>query len=161
MAGRLNGKDNTMIPLTLRQAIRNAIEAEEGAGRFYRALAGRSADPQVREFCTKMALQEDEHAEHVEAFGKTLEDRPIPREADEDTITETVPDWTLDEDASLEDVLKHAYRAEDRVRAYYALLAEALDGDAGDFFRKLAHVEALHVQEVAHALERFRSEENS
>ena len=54
-----------MITLTLAQAVRNAMEAERAAAKFYEVLAGRAEDATTRGFFQEMVRLEQQHGAKV------------------------------------------------------------------------------------------------
>ena len=50
------------MAITLAQAIRNAIAAEQAAEKFYLSMAGSAGDEYVRRVLVGIAAQEREHA---------------------------------------------------------------------------------------------------
>jgi rubrerythrin len=136
--------------ITPRQAIRNAIEAELAAARFYRHLAESTEDAESRAFLAGLAEQEVLHAKAIETRGLEVAGGSLPARAEgEVEMIETLPEWRFAENLSLAQALDVAYEAETQASMYYDALADFLEGPAGDFFRDLAHVEAEHAAAVA------------
>ncbi len=75
------------MSITLEQAIRNAVEAERGAHRFYTFIAQNTSDPEAKKFLREMAEQEKNHAELIEKLGKKLVEGELPVHAEEEHLS--------------------------------------------------------------------------
>lgn len=136
--------------LSARQAIRNAIEAEIAAARFYELLAESAADAESRAFLAGLAEQELLHARAIESRGLEIEGGPLPARADGDVeMIETLPEWRFAENLTLDQALDIAYEAETQASMYYDALSDFLAGSAKELFAELSRVEAEHAAEVA------------
>lgn len=83
-----------MRTLTLQQAIRNAIEAEDSAAEFYRRMAHRTDDPVTQKFFEDMGKVERIHADEIEGLGRSLVEESLPETADSDVaLIESAPEW--------------------------------------------------------------------
>jgi rubrerythrin len=139
-----------MTAITLEQAIRNAIEVELAAARFYENLAERTTDPASRSFLLELREEELGHARAIETFGKTLTDDPIPQEAaGHCEIVETSPTWWHASDVSYRQALRVALESERGAAVYYAALASSAPSDrVRSFFERLAETEQGHVRKI-------------
>ena len=127
------------------QAIRNAVEAELAAGRFYTLLAEASGDEHAAAFLREMAEQERAHARAIEEQGAALAGVELAAKADVDVeLIETLPTWKYVDGITLEQAFEVAISAEHSASLFYDALADHLDGDAPEFFRKLAKDEEQH-----------------
>ena len=70
------------MAITLGQAIRNAIAAEQAAEKFYLTMAGSAGDESVRRALVGIAAQEREHATRLEAMAAALIQGDLPERAD-------------------------------------------------------------------------------
>lgn len=139
-----------MSNISARQAIRNAVEAELAASRFYRLLADSTDDPDARSFLAGIAEQEIGHATAIEEASKSIVDGPLPRRAaGEVDLVETLPEWRFADNLTLADALDIAFAAENQAALYYDAFADYLDGPAQSFFRELSKTEENHAREVA------------
>jgi rubrerythrin len=135
--------------LTIGQAVRNAVEVEVAAGRFYRLLADSTQDARAKEFLLKLAVQEDAHAKAIEAMGKRLVQGELPQRAEDGVeIIEASPDWRFLDNVGFADALNVAREAEHHAALYYDALADAVDGPVSEFFTQLARTEEQHVRDV-------------
>ena len=139
-----------MTAITLEQAIRNAIEVELAAARFYENLAERTTDPASRSFLLELREEELGHARAIETFGKTLTDDPIPQEAaGHCEIVETSPTWWHASDVSYRQALRVALESERGAAVYYAALASSAPSDrVRRFYDRLAETEQGHVRKI-------------
>ena len=136
-----------MAKTALAQAIRNAVEAELAAERFYRELAESTQDDESRAFLLKMANQESEHAKAMERFGEQVRAGDLPFAADFNVeFVESAPQWAFAQEMSYEQALNVALENEQRAELYYGTLAETTRESVADFFKKVAQVEQQHVE---------------
>ncbi|MBI5536854.1 MAG: ferritin family protein [Deltaproteobacteria bacterium] len=147
-----------MIVLTLRQAIRNAIEAENAAAGFYRQMAQRAADPVTRAFFEDMERVEQLHGEEVEELAGRLAVGSLPESQDSDvSMVESAPEWLKADDVALEDAFEVALECENRAALFYDALADHFSGDGSRFFRTLASAEEQHATALRRALQDLRA----
>jgi rubrerythrin len=144
--------------MDLKQALRNAIEIERAAERFYGMLAARATDQKGRAFLERMAREEELHARGLEERSKELVDGTLPAVADRFVHqVELVPDWSNTEAISFEQALSVALEAEQHAELYYDAMADSVPaGSLADFLRAMAHNEAAHVQSVASLIAALR-----
>jgi len=136
-----------MAKTKLAQAIRNAVEAELSAERFYRELADNTRDSESRDFLLKMAEQESGHAKALERFGEQIRAGDLPFAADFNVeFVEAAPEWAFAQDMSYQQALNVALENEQRAELYYDTLAETTRESVADFFKKVAEVEQQHVE---------------
>lgn len=134
-----------MERITPNQAIRNAIEAEHAAARFYSLLAESTTHRRSRAFLEDMAAYERRHARHVAQLGAVLVDGPLAEQADSDIgLMETLADWRFVDDIDLSDALAVALAAEEQAALFYDALAEYFDEPVKSFFLGLAATEESH-----------------
>jgi len=135
--------------MTLGQAVRNAIEAEWEAARYYTRLATHAAGVDAERFLTDMAAQEFEHARDLEHFAASLTCGKVPVEPTRD-VGELValPALVPGEPLVYEAALAVALDAETRAHAAYAGLAQHVAGEAGAFFQRLAQAELQHAGQL-------------
>ncbi|MCK9463170.1 MAG: ferritin family protein [Proteobacteria bacterium] len=145
-----------MTTITARQAIRNAIEAELAASRFYGLLADSTEDAESRAFLAGLAEQEVLHARAIEVKSREIADGPLPSRAEgEVEMIETLPEWRFADGVTLEQALDIAFEAENKASMYYDAFADFFDGPAKEFFVELARVEAEHAAELAKRKQRL------
>ena len=136
--------------ISARQAIRNAVEAELAAARFYELLSESTGDAESRAFLAGLAEQEILHARSIESKGIEIAGGPLPARAEgEVEMIETLPEWRFAEELTLAQALDVAYEAETQASMYYDALSDFLEGPAKAFFAELARVEAEHAAAVA------------
>lgn len=141
----------------LSQALRNAIEVERAAARFYGKLAARTKQPEARAFLERLVGEETSHAVALEAKSRELVDGALPEHPDwHFENIETVPDWTLADDVSFEQALQVALEAEQSAELFYDALAGTTTGAVSEFFQNVARNEALHVQAIAELIAKPR-----
>ncbi len=134
-----------MEALTLAQALRNAIGAEEAAAAFYQTLSERLEAPEAQEFLAKMAEDERSHAEALRALAKTLGSEPLPASAEPFYEQAELPAVSFfARDFDLCDSLHLALDGEHRAHDFYATLANDADGALTELFETLATAEQQH-----------------
>lgn len=134
-----------MPKITPNQAIRNAIEAEHAAARFYTLLAESTDDDGSRAFLEDMAENERAHARQIREVGEKLVAGPLAAQADSDmALVETLPDWRFVDDIGMGQALEVALAAEEQAALFYDALAEYLDEPVKGFFLELAKTEEAH-----------------
>jgi len=139
----------------LRQALRNAIEVERSAARFYQTLAPRAKDPRARSFLERMATEETAHAAGFEEKSRELAEGRLPDWPDMQLEqVETVPDWGCAEDISYAQALQVALEAEQHAELFYDAIADmATSPSVQAFFRQVASNEAAHSKTIAALIE--------
>lgn len=138
-----------MSTISIEQAVRNGIEIELAAQRFYLLLQTSTDDPKARKFLRQMAMQELEHAKRIERLGKTLTPNALPRQSDDQVETiETAPKWAFVDDISYEQSLMVALENEEHAALYYGALADSTSGAVSDFFQMLCEDEQLHIRKI-------------
>jgi rubrerythrin len=138
-----------MTAIDPKQAIRNAIEAELAAERFYRLLAESTDDEDSRAFLEEMATQERDHATAIETMGGKIVDGPLPDHAvGKVEGIETLPSWRFVDGISLDDALDVALAAERQAALYYDVFAEGFEGEVRKFFEDLAECEEDHARRI-------------
>lgn len=136
-----------IMPTTLAQAIRNAIDAELAAARFYSLLADSTQDAAAKGFLEEMAELEREHAREIEKVGTELFDTAPADRADMDvSMVETLPDWKFVDGMTLGDAYQVALAAEQKAALYYDGLADYCEEPARDFFVSLSAQEEQHAR---------------
>lgn len=137
----------------LGQLVRNAIEAEKAAARFYRSLAADTKGKEANGFLMDLAEQEDAHAEQIEAFGRQLVAGQLPVSADMDVDSiETLPAWRYAVNLTLHEAMNIALDAEHGASLFYGVIADGLSGEARDFFQELADTEQEHASRISERL---------
>ncbi len=138
-----------MTELTIQQAVRNAVEAERAAARFYRALTVLEIEPEVRAFFEEMADQEDQHAAVIEQSGKRLIDGDLAEKADSDVHRiEAAPEWLVADTIEASDAVQMALQNEYKASMYYDAIADYCPEPEAEFFRKLALTELEHAKKL-------------
>jgi rubrerythrin len=145
--------------IELKQALRNAIEVERSATRFYDRLAAKTAPGPTRDFLEQMVREETTHAAAFEAKAQELAGGLLPVAPDRrvDTV-ETIPEWSLAESIGLEEALQIAVEAEQHAELYYDAVADSLgQGPVAEFYRSVADTESRHAQALIALVEELRS----
>ena len=136
---------------TFEQAIRNAIEIERAAGRFYLRLLDKAGDPATRGFLQDMAAQEEDHAQRLEGLAAKLAAGELPASPDDQVHgVETAPGWACSDDVLLDlrNALTIAIEAENSAALYYDAMADAAAGAVAQFFRDLVETENGHARQL-------------
>jgi len=137
------------MSIDAKQAIRNAIEAELAAERFYRLLAESTDDEDSQAFLEEMAQQEKEHAKAIESMGAKVVEGDLPAHpTGEVEVIETLPAWRFVDDIPLADALEVALTAERQAALYYDAIAGAFTGEVRKFFEDLAQCEEEHAARI-------------
>ena len=143
--------------LSLAQAVRNAIEAERAAARFYRGLASRADDDAVRQFFLEMAAQEEAHAASIEQLGQKMQAGELPLAPDHDVRgVESAPGWSGVEQIEMDQALVLALEGEQHASLYYEAIGDSCTGEVASFFKELARNEDHH----AEALQKLIAQRN-
>jgi rubrerythrin len=144
-----------MTRITLEQAIRNAIEVELSAARFYEELAGNAADVSTRVFFEELQQEELGHARAIEALGRDLTDGRLPDVASEHwEIVETSPAWRHVDGTTYGQALEVALESERGAALFYAALANAAASKVvRSFFDGLSQAETVHVRQILARIE--------
>jgi rubrerythrin len=144
-----------MPGITLSQAIRNAVETELAAERFYHALAAKTSDPDARQFRLSMADEERDHAADLRMLARRLVD-DLPAEADRNvSFIEVAPGWAGHAGMTLAEALHVALEAEQNAALTYDALAGSAQGEVAGFLRGLVETEESHAERIRDALVRF------
>lgn len=144
-----------MARLTIEQAIRNAVEAELAAARFYELLGESTEDPEAKLFLDQMRQDEIAHAKAIEELGKRVTAKELPVHADADcSNVETAPAWKFVDGIDYLSALRVALEAERSASLYYGAVAEAFTGEEKTFFEELAETEDGHAKRIEEQLER-------
>ncbi|MBI5486992.1 MAG: hypothetical protein HY905_06640 [Deltaproteobacteria bacterium] len=139
-----------MTGMTLGEAVRNAVEVELAAGRFYDGLVDRARTSEVRRVLESLAGQEFRHARAVRSVGMLLASGELAAPDDGPLdLVETAPAWMFVEDIGLPEALQVAFEAETHAYIYYDALVDVTSGSLQGFFRQLKGREEEHVRDVA------------
>ena len=138
---------------TLGQALRNAIEIERAAARYYQRLLDHAADADTRAFLEEMARQEEAHAGSLESIAGKLEVGEVPGSPD-DRIegVEAAPGWDSVDGLDLRQALGIAIEAENSAALYYDAMADHAEGRLKEFFRALSETELDHARRLREKL---------
>ena len=145
-----------MTIISLEQAIRNAIEVEQSAARFYEELASQAVNEDTRAFFRRLREDELEHARAIEQFGRLLSSSKLPSEASESwKLIETSPVWRHVEGITYDQALEIALESERGAALYYEALASTTASDSvRSFFENLAATEQAHVRQILELMDR-------
>jgi len=137
------------MSITLAQAIRNAIAAEQAAEQFYLRLAQACAEQDGRAVLREIAAQERAHAAGLESVAARLVAGQLPERPD--TLVsgiESAPAATNAAGLGLAEALEIAVDAENSAILYYDALAATATGEAAIFFEQMRKEEARHAAAV-------------
>ncbi|MFW5739137.1 MAG: ferritin family protein [Myxococcota bacterium] len=144
-----------MTEMTIEQAIRNSIEAERAAARFYQLLAESTEDPEAKIFLEQMRDDEVQHARAIEAMAKEISNKDLPVRADGGCEKiETAPEWKYVDHIDYLSALRVALESERSAVLYYSAVAEAFTGKQKAFFEDLAATEETHAKRISEILAR-------
>lgn len=141
--------ERTLMAITLGQAIRNAIAAEQAAEKFYLTMAGSAGDESVRRALVGIAAQEREHATRLEAMAAALIQGDLPERAD--ALVENIessPAGARAVGMDMQRALEFAIEAENSAILYYDALADSCTGDASAFFEQVRRQEEAHAESI-------------
>lgn len=142
--------------ITIAQAIKNAIEVERAAARFYVQLQGLATDAETRRFFEGLVRQENEHARIIEQMGQKIHAGELPVSPDARVASmETAPGW--DEAASIDlgEALDLALESENQAALYYDTIADCFEGALEAFFRDLSRTELQHASSIQKRMKRI------
>ena len=137
------------MSITLAQAIKNAIAAEQSAEKFYLRLAEGCPDDNGRNILVSIAAQERGHAATLEKLASQLVAGQLPERADAliDGI-ETAPAGEEPHNLELTQALEIAIDAENSAILYYDALASTSTGEAAAFFAQMGKEEEGHADAI-------------
>jgi rubrerythrin len=137
------------MSISLAQAIKNAIAAEEAAEKFYLRLASGCTQEKDRIILEGIAAQERSHAATLQALAAKLVAGKLPERAD-DLVRgiETVPTSSEPENLRLAEALELAIDAENSAILYYDALASTSTGEASAFFTQMGQEEEGHAAAI-------------
>jgi rubrerythrin len=145
------------MTLTLEQAIRNAVEAERAADRFYRDLAAATTDEAARALLAQMAAEEGAHADGLLGLARELGAGALPERADMPVRgIESAPAAVEARDLDFEQAVTLALEAENSASLYYDALASSCGGAAAEFFARVAADEERHAARLREISRRGR-----
>ena len=137
------------MTITLGQAIRNAIEGEKAAERFYLELAAVAREADTRDFLRHVAGEEREHASRLELVARQLVDGALPERADMPVGgIEHAPGLVGSKDLEFAQALALAIEAEDSAVLYYDGLASSCTGEVAAFFMSVRGMEERHAARI-------------
>jgi len=137
------------MSMTLAQAVKNCIEIEHAAERYYRRLLDNAEDDDVKAFFTEMADQEAEHAALIAKLGKELEAGELPQRADAKIKSvERAPGWDDVEGITLAEAVEIALESENSAALYYDAMTDFTTGKIKEFFAQLARTEEQHAEKL-------------
>lgn len=137
------------MSITLAQAIKNAIAAEESAEKFYLNLAAGCAEKKGRAIFEEIAAQERHHAVTLQSLAAKLVAGQLPERADALVHgIETAPAGSHREDLDLIEALEIAIDAENSAILYYDAMASTSSGEASTFFQQMLKEEEGHASSI-------------
>jgi rubrerythrin len=141
------------MAITLAQAIRNAIAAEQAAEKFYLTMAKSAGDEGVRRALVGIAAQEREHATRLEAMATALIQGDLPVQSD--ALMNAIERSAAGAGAAgmdMQQALEYAIEAENSAILYYDALASSCTGDASAFFEMVGKQEEAHAEAIREIL---------
>jgi rubrerythrin len=145
-----------MGKVTIEQAIRNAVEAERAAARFYSLLGDSTEDPEAKLFLEQMHDDELKHAAAIEHLAQGITSRDLPAHAEEGyAVVETAPAWKYVDGIDYLSALRVALEAEQSAALYYGAVADAFMGEQKQFFEDLSLTEEKHAERVQQMIEKI------
>jgi rubrerythrin len=141
--------DTWPMSISLAQAMRNAIAAEEAAEKFYLSLAAGCAEEKGRTILKEIAAQERNHAATLQSLADKLVAGQLPERADALVHgIETAPAGKHRTDLKLAEALEIAIDAENSAILYYDALASTSSGEASTFFLQMLKEEEGHAATI-------------
>jgi rubrerythrin len=137
------------MSITLAQAIKNAIAAEQSAEEFYLHLAQVCAEPHGQAILMGIAAEERRHAAALQGVAERLVAGQLPARADALVKgIETSPAGLAAEGLELAEALEIALDAENSATLYYDALATTASGEAAAFFARMSQEEDGHARVI-------------
>jgi len=135
-----------MGTISLEQALRNAIEGEDCANRYYTLLAESTDDPEARKFLGEMAREEAAHKKQIEAMASTVTDKQLPDLPDDNVeLVETREEWAHADNIDFDSAVGIALEAEEFAALYYDAVASSCgDPKMKNAFEMIARTEEKH-----------------
>ena len=137
------------MPISLAEAIKNAIVAEQSAEQFYLRLVRLCAEAKGRQIFTEIAAQEHAHAAALEALAVELVAGRLPDRPD--ALVQVIESAPLGDNAgslTLAEALEIALDAENSAVLYYDALATTASGEAATFFARMGREEEGHAASI-------------
>jgi rubrerythrin len=136
--------------ISLEQALRNAIEAEDASARYYTLLAESAGDEGSRALLEEMAHDETMHKDQIGKLAREMTDRPLPNIPDDSCeLVETRAEWAHAEKIDRNDALRIAIEAEEFAALYYDAIASTFEpGATQKLFETLARTEEQHAKRL-------------
>lgn len=139
-----------MGAILLEQALRNAIESEDAAERFYALLADSTEDRRTKDFLLAMAKEEAAHKRQIETLAAQVASRSLPDLPDGKVeLVETRSEWSDLDKLDFGSALAMAIEAEDFAALFYDALAASFESEKEKaVFSSIARTEERHAQRL-------------
>lgn len=141
-----------------------AEQIERNGAAFYRAAAEKFSDPEIKDFLSEMASDEDEHEKTFIAMKKALVGKPALDGKDPDDTAlmyirslagkyvfekTEVPEFLKKDDPALDEVLDYAMAAEKNSMIFYLALKAITDGcEDKQVIQRLIDEEQKHLEKL-------------
>ncbi|AOY57501.1 MULTISPECIES: ferritin-like domain-containing protein [Desulfococcus] len=132
--------------------LKDAIQSEIAAQRFYRDVAGKMKDAFLKDLFLGFVREEKKHQEILEGFRAVIPEKlPFDEERDYH-VAETLPDPVVSADMTPSDAFALAMKKEESAMNHYTALAGGCtDPRQKEIFMELAAMERDHKQKMESA----------
>lgn len=136
------------------RALRDTLELQSAAERFFGALARRATDPAARTLLQDLTRIEHLLTLDVERTAASLSDQALPAPTGRAADVKTAPAWGLVPEPSFDQVLAVALTCCQRAADHHRVVAARLEGPTSAYLRDLADSEAERAARLEVALDR-------
>jgi len=138
----------------LTRAVRDTIELQSAAARFFSELARQATDPSARKLLLDIARIEQLLALDVESKVSQLTSAPLPERANTRVSgIKTAPEWAAVRTITIEQAIAVAFDCTRRAFHHHADMASKFEGRASDFFLQLAQADEDRAMMLERALD--------
>jgi rubrerythrin len=128
--------------LSTARAIREAIDAEYAAARFFDGMARHAVDDVALGLFSTLAASEREHARAIERERERIRQGEVPGKAEGPNIAlDHAPRWDSASQITLAQAIGFAVETKRHAVRLYDAIADCVDRDGSRFFRELAQAE--------------------
>lgn len=148
-----------MNKLTKARVLRDALEMQSAAARFFGQLAHKATDPKARKLLVDLARVEQLLTIEVDAMSGQLGQIPLSERIDPRVLRiKTAPEWEGFEAITVEQAMAVAFDCNRRAYRHHAEAASRFDGPVADFFLTLAQADLDRASMLERTLDRHLAE---
>ncbi|MFC1698080.1 ferritin family protein [Nanoarchaeota archaeon] len=147
---------------TVKNILETAIKEEEYFYEFYKKLAEKATDEEMKKELNELAEYEKMHKEKLETLNfNEIGAKVIPEKLEKIDIGEELNLPDIDEFLDMRTMIEFAIKNEVKAKVMYKLLADSIDDEsASNLLNKLSEEEAMHEQVLKEKLEKIKGGSN-